>query len=314
MNKIRRRHILFYVILISAVCLLIVFQSYDRYSRNQSINDTNRPLIEKYLNEDEKKFLIDNNIDVELFLPYISKDNFILENYEYYDLISRYFNHLDKQDIVDKGNFVVKEEFTLRSLERIFANKMYDINQLISLIENNRDSDLNIEFYPTDWNALSNFEYTVGNFKPDILVRINPKFTSKKLYLRPNAGSYLNLMCSELKKLNNKECGGLKINFAYISYNSLKKHPKSYPSFIKPGQNVFQLGNTISFKNSSKFYRNSHYQWLIDNSYKYGYVARFPNNKAEITNVRNQYGVFTYVGVKNAKKMHEEAKVIEEMR
>lgn len=314
MEKIRRRHILFYVIIISLVTLFIVFQSYDKYSRNKSINDNNRPIIEKHLTEDEKKFLIDNNTNVELFLPFITMDNFVLENYEYYDLIASNFTDLSKQEVVNNGNFVVEEEFTLRSLERIFNDEMYDIDQLIRLVEDNVNSGLKIEFYPKDWNALSNFEYTIGDFKPNDLVRINSDYTSKKLYLREEANDQLNMMCDKLRILNDKKCGGLKIEYAYISYDALNNNPKRYPSFIKPSQNDFQLGNTISFKNSSRFDDNNLYLWLKNNSYNYGFVLRYPNAKSDLTKVENQFGVFRYVGVENALKMVEEDKVIEEMR
>ena len=144
MNKIRRRHIIFYIIIISFISLFVIFQSYDEYSRNSSINDTNRVILERYLSQDEKTFLIDNNIDVNIFLPFISYNNFNLLNYEYYDLIFKYFKDKDKQEIVSAGNFFVKEEFTLRSLDKIFKNKMYDVNQLINLVENNRNNELKI--------------------------------------------------------------------------------------------------------------------------------------------------------------------------
>ena len=84
----------------------------------------------------------------------------LYELYQKYD--KAYFKDKDKQEIVSAGNFFVKEEFTLRSLDKIFKNKMYDVNQLINLVENNRNNELKIEFYPKNWNALSNFEYTIN--------------------------------------------------------------------------------------------------------------------------------------------------------
>lgn len=314
MNKIRRRHIIFYIITISFISLFVIFQSYDEYSRNSSINDTNRVILERYLSQDEKTFLIDNNIDVNIFLPFISYNNFNLLNYEYYDLIFKYFKDKDKQEIVSAGNFFVKEEFTLRSLDKIFKNKMYDVNQLINLVENNRNNELKIEFYPKNWNALSNFEYTINDFKPNDLVIISKNFTEKKLYLRQEANNGLNLLCNALENINSQKCGGLEVEYAFISYDALKKAPKKYPSFIEPGQNDFQLGNTISFRNSKIFNRNKFFSFLKQNSYKYGFVLRYPNEKVDITKVENQYGVFRYVGVEQATKMFNENKVIEEMR
>lgn len=314
MKKIRRRHILLYIIILSFISLFIIFQSYDEFARNSSINDSNRLIIKKYLSEEEKKFLIDNNINVNKFLPFITYEGFKLMNYEYYDLLYNHFKDEEKLKIISSANFFVDNKFTLRSLDKIFENEMYSINQLVSLVENNQDSKLNVEFYPKNWNALSNFEYTIQDFKPNDLVNIDSKISDKNLYIRKEANDSLNLLCDEIEKTSSSSCKKLEIENAFISYNALKKSAKKYPSFIKPGQSDFQLGNTISFKSSSTFYKNSLYTWLKENSYKYGFVLRYPNEKVELTKVKNQYGVFRYVGIKQALRMFNENKVIEEMR
>ena len=54
------------------------------------------------------------------------------------------------------------------------------------------------------------------------------------------------------------------------------------------------------------------YQWLIDNSYRYGFVLRYPSGKESITGVNFEPWHYRYVGIENAKKMHESGLTLEE--
>ncbi|MDF9867240.1 LAS superfamily LD-carboxypeptidase LdcB [Bacilli bacterium PM5-3] len=316
--RLRRRHILIYVLTISAICLLVVFQSYDKYSRNKTINNKNKQVIEKHLSDEDKKFLIDNNINAELFMPFIKEKGFKIENYEYYNIIYQYNKKLDKSEIVEKGNKLVEEEFTLNALKNIFKNKLYTLDQLIELAINPSPyyASAKPEFYPNNAYALSNVNYYIADYKPSDLVLINVKYTknNKKMYLKEEANNQLNLMCDNLKLLTKKECGGLKIEYGFLSYDYILKNQKSLGSFNKPGHSDFQLGKTISFTNSKDFDKNSLYLWLLDNSYRYGFIQRYPDSKAEITGVINQSGVFRYVGVEQAKGMVQDQKSVEEKR
>ncbi len=56
---------------------------------------------------------------------------------------------------------------------------------------------------------------------------------------------------------------------------------------------------------SASFADTEEYDWLVENSYKYGFVLRYPADKEDITGVEYQPWRFRYVGRTHAKKMHE---------
>lgn len=53
-------------------------------------------------------------------------------------------------------------------------------------------------------------------------------------------------------------------------------------------------------------------QWLMQNSYKYGFILRYPNNKTEITGIYYEPWHYRYVGIKAATEMFEKGICFEE--
>lgn len=45
-------------------------------------------------------------------------------------------------------------------------------------------------------------------------------------------------------------------------------------------------------------------KWLLENSWKYGFILRYPNNKSEITGIIYEPWHYRYVGIKAAKEIH----------
>ena len=54
------------------------------------------------------------------------------------------------------------------------------------------------------------------------------------------------------------------------------------------------------------------YQWLLEHSYEYGYVLRYPSDKVTITQ-KESCNIFRYVGKENAQKMHNQNLCLEEL-
>ncbi|WP_085832358.1 M15 family metallopeptidase [Clostridium merdae] len=54
------------------------------------------------------------------------------------------------------------------------------------------------------------------------------------------------------------------------------------------------------------------YRWLDQNSYKYGFIRRYPQNKTDITGVIHEPWHYRYVGVDAAEAMHEQGICLEE--
>ncbi len=66
-----------------------------------------------------------------------------------------------------------------------------------------------------------------------------------------------------------------------------------------------QSGLSVRFSSSGSesFQDSDAYFWLIKNSYKYGFILRYPENKQEHTGLAYDPSLFRYVGVDNALKI-----------
>ena len=53
-------------------------------------------------------------------------------------------------------------------------------------------------------------------------------------------------------------------------------------------------------------------KWLVDNSYRYGFILRYPKGKEDITGIEFEPWHFRYVGKKAAKVMKEQNLCLEE--
>lgn len=313
--KLRRRHVFIYILAISFITLFVLFLSFDKWARNDTITYKNRDIIEKYLDDRSQKFLLENNIDVDLFIDFINEKNFVIENYEYYNLVAQYNHKLSNKEVVYYGNALMKDNFKLKFLTTNFENKVYSIEQLLSLAslsESLEKKGITIEYSPERHLALANATHYIDHYYPSDLVDINTKYTYKqeKIKIRKDTNASINQLCHRLSMFNNKPCGGFKIVNGFISYNQASKYHLDY---LLPGYNSFQLGNTIEFEKNDKLVKEGLMLWLLDNIHEYGFVLRYPDQKVANTGIETNKLIFSYVGKENAVKMVKDHLSIEEM-
>ena len=85
-----------------------------------------------------------------------------------------------------------------------------------------------------------------------------------------------------------------------------------------PGTSEHQLGLAVDIMASSYLSldegqeNTKEQQWLMENSYKYGFILRYPNNKTEITGIYYEPWHYRYVGVVAATEMYERGICFEE--
>lgn len=82
--------------------------------------------------------------------------------------------------------------------------------------------------------------------------------------------------------------------------NSIKKngidHALIYSA--KPGYSEHQLGLAIDINSVEENFKNTNeYKWLKNNSYKYGFIERYPENKEYITGFGYEPWHYRYLGV-----------------
>ena len=157
--------------------------------------------------------------------------------------------------------------------------------------------------------------YLPEAYIPDNLVKINPKYTVSDKYLVDEANIWLEKMINDIKKEN--------LNIRVISaYRSYSYQKDLYNKYVKkdgktkadtysarPGYSEHQTGLVIDIDNGKtnyeKFESTKEFKWMQDNSYKYGYILRYPKNKENITGYNFESWHYRYVGKDIAKYIYE---------
>jgi D-alanyl-D-alanine carboxypeptidase len=84
-----------------------------------------------------------------------------------------------------------------------------------------------------------------------------------------------------------------------------------------PGTSEHQTGTAFDFftensQYSEDFSETEEYKWLLKNSYKYGFIERYPKDKISKTGHVCRPWHFRFVGVENAKEIYENDLTLEE--
>ena len=180
---------------------------------------------------------------------------------------------------------------------------------------------------------------------PDDLTAIPQALTSggrDNVFLSLYAAKALEAMFTEIKAQNveitdPKTKITLSVTLGYVSYNDQAAKFENEVSKLmrndetlsrkmaediaettvsRPGKDEHQSGlsadihncasNSLSFKNSEA------YIWLKENSWKFGFILRYPEDKTEITGVQFEPWHYIYVGRYHAKEMVERNLCLEE--
>lgn len=101
--------------------------------------------------------------------------------------------------------------------------------------------------------------------------------------------------------------------FIQNGYSNDKAKEMALKWVATPGTSEHELGLALDINsdgiNSSV---SDVYNWLLNNSYKYGFVKRYPNDKVDITGINNEPWHYRYVGVYEAKEMYDNNLCLEE--
>ncbi len=373
--KLKTWH-LFAVIIILFICsFYIINQKFDKFYRVNGINNDNRVLIEKYLDEDEQMFLIDNQINISLFIDYIEEDFFYLQNYQYYNQLANSNRYQKKKDIIDIGNslstrlsylfsdkaisyakelidnqlelaFLNESHFQFeyihlyKHMKELYGSKDYsyisdthqyiqrlnelgitsteDIEEVISqlttayskdilsqLMNKTLDEGVEIVYNPYELSTLVDHKHYIGFYEPSglLLTQDIPRMRYA-MYLQSDAYNALIKMYQDLSQNHS----GFILKEAYKSAQSLDEK--------EIGMNEFQLGTSISITQSQVSYKDFENtemsKWLEEHAYEYGYILRYPKNKASVTNHAYDAHIYRYVGKSLAKSLNDSHLTLEE--
>jgi zinc D-Ala-D-Ala carboxypeptidase len=86
-----------------------------------------------------------------------------------------------------------------------------------------------------------------------------------------------------------------------------------------PGHSQHQLGTAVDFTNAAAGYklglpfaRTSAYRWLGHHAWEYGFVLAYPKGEEERTGYRWEPWHYRYVGVRDAKRLEDSGKSLQE--
>lgn len=176
--------------------------------------------------------------------------------------------------------------------------------------------------------TLVNFENTIPkDWKVDLVQLNNGQSVDRRIYddliamLQAAKSEGLNpLICSSYRTNEKQEQLYQNKVSEYLSqgYSKVEASDKAAFWVARPGTSEHQLGlavNIVSTKNQrlDRSQENTvEQQWLIQNSWKYGFVLRYPTNKNSITGVGYEPWHYRYVGKEHAKKINELGVCLEE--
>ena len=158
-------------------------------------------------------------------------------------------------------------------------------------------------------------------FTPDNLVEIDTKYASDK---NMKSAKVALDAYKEMQDVAEKEGYNIVINSAYRSYQDqvditnlyLRDYGQAYvDKFVaKPGYSEHQTGLAydIGSRSVNVFASSKEYKWMVENSYKYGFILRFSKKYESITGFRSEPWHYRYVGKKIAKTIHDKDMTLEE--
>lgn len=254
---------------------------------------------DEYIYKEDLLHLGYNLNDIEVIQNKISnvdvKEYFLKEKY---DNISSYINAL---------NFIPKNISRYVAYHNRNQNMTYDNTVL------NVNMNLDYDFY-TNVNTLHNYldittlvnKYNKlpDNYEIDDLVVLDNEYSNKGEKVRKVIYNDLKKMFDDAKKDNIN----LNVISGFRTYekqdtlfnNSIKKngidHALIYSA--KPGYSEHQLGLAIDINSVEENFKNTNeYKWLKNNSYKYGFIERYPESKEYITGFGYEPWHYRYLGV-----------------
>ena len=251
-------------------------------------------LLEKNYNSEEINYIIQNmeDIDILLNMNYIDilafKDihNFDQNNLERYVNYQKQNTEYDLKTIVtyvniglDQEGYSIYTEYTKKEAE----------NDLTILV--NKYHKLPDDYEPSDLVPLSyNSNYYLRKEAADAFENLSDAALLEGVIFYPFSPyrSY-----ETQKKL-------------YNNYKNRDGEQKADTYSARPGFSEHQLGLAVDVRSNtlSDNLTPEHYEWMLNNSYKYGFIVRYPKGKQHITQFMEEPWHLRYLGVELATKVH----------
>ena len=299
------------------------------------INKKYSKTLEKIINTEHYN---DKYINDYLDINYLDKDNYLKDINTLLTLgytsneINTFYEKLnsDSINIILESNYLedlldiinisyFKEDFLSRYIKYL-ENKDYDNETAITYVNIGLDNDyytnvIKVENQEDILVLVNKYNHLDSNYIPNDLKTISSKYQwmGRSNSLRNDAKIAFEEMCEAAKKDNIYIYAGS----GYRSYSNQKYLYNTYVQrdgfnaaetySARAGYSEHQTGLAMDIANKNDFIskEDKEYEWLINNSYKYGYILRYPEGKEKITGYMYEEWHYRYVGKETAKEVYE---------
>ena len=176
---------------------------------------------------------------------------------------------------------------------------------------------------PSSYTAIVSKKFYIGTYAPTDLVMVPSAYRGNYQPLRERAlQAYMEMSDAAVK-------AGYNRIICYSNYRPYAEQKRIYNDNVaaygvratdkfsaRPGFSEHQTGLTsdIAEAGSSYHYFDQYkgYQWVLDNAHRFGLILRYPKGKEYITGYAHEWWHFRYVGIDEAKKIHDSGLTMEE--
>ena len=167
---------------------------------------------------------------------------------------------------------------------------------------------------------VNKYNFLSSVYKPE-LVPMSTWYATYNAYMHPEAYEWF------VKMVDDARSEDLKL-YCVSAYRFYSYQNSLYQRYVwrdgrdladtysaRPGYSEHQTGLAVDINTASSsahFENTPQYQWLSENSWKYGFILRYPEGKQHITGFIFEPWHYRYVGLETAKAIHESGLTYEE--
>ncbi len=323
---IKKRHLKRSVKLILKRMIFLIISGFILWGAFLCVRDINNP-------DNDKDTSGGKEINKE---EYVYKEELLALGYDIKDIetISTKISNVDVKKYLltekyeDITKFIAspyyKVEKTSRYQKYYDKHKEYDTDNVVIYVE----IGLDIEFY-TEMDEITNYDEVdalvnkyhklPSNYEAKDLVTLSKTYSSRGHKIKKAASEPLMKMIDAARAdgLNLLVISGYRTERTQrgLFNNSVKRHGMDHALIYsaKPGYSEHQLGLAVDLNSTEEsFDQTKEYKWLKANSYKYGFIERYPKGKEFITGYGYEPWHYRYLGVDLATKVYTENVTYEE--
>lgn len=292
-RRLRKRIKLIFVILILVLTFIFIIFNSTTFKDNTTKEKTNENTVieNNKVEENSEEQGTEEKDNIEKVDPNITK----FKNSTYYidENIDRYLNYLNTNP--DKG-----------------------IDEVVRCVNSNIDYEFYTNVTSTDMSdgylvLVNKYTKLDENYTPN-LVTMSSNYSYDNMQMEATAYKYFKQMVDSARN------DGIKLynissyrsystqNYLYNNYvnRSGKESADTFSARAGYSEHQTGLATDINTASSSDHFENTkEYEWLINNSYKYGFILRYPQGKEYITGYKFEPWHYRYVGIDVAKYIKE---------